>query len=568
MAWEGSNALPLIAVAREPDEPYGPSGGASTEPPAVALRPYTREALWRIFLGGEPECDELELRVVKAARSRGGLALRIGQGLRELRKGRRALARGFRFPDYCREIGLGRSRGYELCDFAEALETRPILREAVQSGAVKYRAAQEVMPVAVGAAEECWTRKAATTTVRALAKEVARLTDPHAEEPWFRMVASIEPPHRQLLDEALGVAGRLLPHASVCGRYEALAQEYLGEFPSLADERVEGPVTKESWREDAQRLRPIFRRVGLRAEIEEQRAARLEGETERWAQLPAVPDAAAEAVDFASMSSPLEIDRELRRLVDLDKRWDDVIAHHVYTLQEGGVLRIHGFASTKQYVEERLHLPWKPIEKRVRLEERIWASPVLQEGRKLGLGFERLWLLSFLEEEDRAELLVPAKRMTVIGLRRFLDHADDERMRGQGKVKVFLPRSVAYLLDAAMETARRRVDVPLSDGECLAIIAAHFLRTYADVLKRRLSLSQRVRQRDGGWCTAPGCSAHSDDAHHIEFKSQGGHPTAMFNQTGGCKCHHVCVHELGLRVTGKAPDELVWTLDGEPFTGM
>ncbi len=42
----------------------------------------------------------------------------------------------------------------------------------------------------------------------------------------------------------------------------------------------------------------------------------------------------------------------------------------------------------------------------------------------------------------------------------------------------------------------------------------------------------------------------------------------MFNQTGGCKCHHVCVHELGLRVSGKAPHALVWTLDGEPFTGM
>ena len=340
VSWEDSSALPLIAIAREPDEPYGPGEGAGTEPPRIELRPYTREALWRIFRGGERECDELELRLVRGARSRGGLQLRIGQGLRALRKGRRVLARGFRFPDYCREIGIGRSRGYELCAFAEALETRPILREAVRSGAVKYRAAQEVIPVAVGPAEEYWTKKAASTTVRALAKEVARLTDPHAEEPWFRMIASIEPGHRAVLDEALKVAGRVLPHASVCGRYEALAQEYLGEFPSLADELVEKQVTKESWREDAQLLRPIFRRVGLRAEVEEQRAARLEGETDRWAQLPAVPDVPAEDIDFASMTSAQEIDREVRRLVELDKRWDEVIAHHVYTLQEAGVLRV------------------------------------------------------------------------------------------------------------------------------------------------------------------------------------------------------------------------------------
>ncbi len=110
--------------------------------------------------------------------------------------------------------------------------------------------------------------------------------------------------------------------------------------------------------------------------------------------------------------------------------------------------------------------------------------------------------------------------------------------------------------------------MPLSDGECLAIIGAHFLQTHAEVAKRRPTLSQRVRERDGGWCTAPGCSAHSDDSHHIEFLSQGGPRLPMWNQTGGCRCHHVCVHELGLRVTGEAPDDLTWTLDGEPFTGM
>ncbi len=126
---------------------------------------------------------------------------------------------------------------------------------------------------------------------------------------------------------------------------------------------------------------------------------------------------------------------------------------------------------------------------------------------------------------------------------------------------------MAYLLAAAMETARRRVDGPLSDGECLAIIAAHFVRTYEAVARRRLTNSQRVRERDGGFCTVPGCSAHADDAHHILFKSQGGHPTALWNQTSGCKFHHTCIHEAGLRLEGEAPDALVWTLDGKPFTG-
>ena len=506
------------------------------------------------------------MRVLRAARTRGGLQLRIGQGLRELRKGRRLMALGFRFPDYCRELGIGRSRGYELSEFAEKLEKRPVLREAVQSGRVKYRAAQEVMPVAVGPGEEFWTKRAASSTVRALAEDVAKLTDPHAEEPWFTVVASVEPEERLLLDEALRVAGKMEPHASVCGRYEALAQEYLGEFPDLADDLVETPVTPGSWRDDAKTLRPIFRRVGLRAQIEAEHAALLEGETSCWAQLDPGPRIAAEQVDFASMTSPKQLDRELRRLVDLDRRWDEIIAHHVYTLQRSGVLRIHGFASTRQYVEERLGLGWDRIGRRVRLEERIWSSPALREGRKLGLGFEKLWLLSFLDEQDRAARLPRAERLTVIALRRELDRADQRRMRGQGKVKAFLPRSVAYLLDAAMETVRRRLEVPLSDGRCLAILATHFLLTHADAAKRRPTLSQRVRERDGGDCTTPGCSARADDAHHIVYRSHGGDPTALWNQTSGCKCHHRCVHELGLRVSGKAPD-LSWTLDGLPFTG-
>ena len=134
MRWSDANALPLVSLAREPDEPYGPGGpggpgGKGAEPPRLELRPYTKEELWRIFRGGERECDELELRTVRGARTKGGLALRIGQGLRELRKGKRMLRRGFRFPDYCRELHIGRSRGYELCALAEALETRPILRE-------------------------------------------------------------------------------------------------------------------------------------------------------------------------------------------------------------------------------------------------------------------------------------------------------------------------------------------------------------------------------------------------------------------------------------------------------
>jgi hypothetical protein len=586
--WLTATAPALVPLAREPEEPYGPGRGGH-EPLAHELRPYTPEELWRLFRGGEREADETEARLVQASRARGGLWLRIGQGLRALQKGRRLQELAFRFSDYAREVGIGRSRAYELAAFAQGLETRPLLREAVRSGRVKYRAAQEVMPLAVGEVEAAWVERAATETVRVLEKAVRAKTDPHADEPWFQMVAAIEPEHRVVLDEALKLAGRLLPDASACGRYEAIAQEYLGEFPGEADEVCEGPAQDGvgSWRDDARLLGGAFRRSGLRAELEEARAARLEGETDAWTHLPPAADLAAPDVDFAAMTSAQEIDRELRRLVRQDRDWDELIAHHAHALEAGGVPKIHGFATFKQYVEERLGLPYRSVARRVRLEKKIWASPALQEARRQKLGFEKLRLLSTLPEAELASTVQRAKAMTVIALRRALDRAEEVRMRGQGKVKALLPRSVAYLLAAAMATVRRRfdrcVDGPrsngerglsdgqclagLSDGQCLAIIAAHFLRTHEAVGKRRLTNSQRVRERDGGWCTVPGCSAHADDAHHVEFRSRGGHRTALWNQTGGCKFHHVCIHEFGLRLEGRAPDALVWTLDGAPFTG-
>jgi hypothetical protein len=576
-SWAPSNDLPPVPpapVAREPDEPYDPGpgpGGDPHEPPKVELRPCTREELYQLFRGGEHPADELEGRLVKGSRARGGLWLRIGQGLRALLKGRRHQELAFRFPDYCRELKIGRSRGYALAAFAEALETRPLLLKAVETGRVKYRAAQVVMELAVGEAEAYWVEKAATLTVRALEEEVKRLTDPHFEEPWFRKLTAIEPGERELLETAMELAGRLDPHASACGRYEALAMEYLGEFPEEAEDVPRPSTPGPQSGPYAQGVRDLwdrgFHRIGLRAELAEKRAAAMEGENERWSHMPCAADMAAPEIDFASMTSAKEIDREIRRLVRQDNGWDEIMGHAAHTLQASRLFGTLGYASFKQYVEERLGLPYRWVSERAQLEEKIWASPGLQEARRQKVGFEKLKLLSTLPETEIKPWIGRAKALTVIDLRRRIEVAEDVRMRGQGRMKAILPRSVAYLLAAAIETARARASRPIADGEALAIISAHFISTYEGVLKRRRTNSQRVRDRDGGWCTVPGCSAHSDDAHHIEFRSQGGHPTALWNQTGGCRFHHVCVHEFGLRLEGKAPDALVWTLDGAPFTG-
>jgi hypothetical protein len=51
-------------------------------------------------------------------------------------------------------------------------------------------------------------------------------------------------------------------------------------------------------------------------------------------------------------------------------------------------------------------------------------------------------------------------------------------------------------------------------------------------------------------------------AHHIIPRSAGG-PDEMWNLTSVCVAHHLRgIHGGKLRVTGKAPDQLCWTLSG------
>lgn len=85
---------------------------------------------------------------------------------------------------------------------------------------------------------------------------------------------------------------------------------------------------------------------------------------------------------------------------------------------------------------------------------------------------------------------------------------------------------------------------------------------------RPKTVSQRVRERDGGMCTVPGCSRAATDSHHVVFRSRGGDVMDPANQTSVCEFHHHrCIHAEHLHARGSAPDELTWILGGTVFTG-
>jgi hypothetical protein len=541
-----SAALAMVVLAAEPEA----GSGAGHVPPKLDRAPYTRRELHELFRGGEPEADRCEQLLAWASRARGGIDLSIGEGLDALRKGDRLARVGHHLVDYAREVlGIGERTALDLARLGRELRQRPLLREAVRAGRARIGAALVVLPVARGEAEAEWVERAASETIRALRVAVRSVggTPESDDEAWFSFRARVEPEARAAIDEALAVAGRLLPGSRREERIEAMAQEFLGEYPLPAGHPTEGD-----------RLGECFRRLEPGSEP---RRAALEDETGRWRALEPVEDWAAPAVAWDEHATAAEIDARLRELAKLRAGWDDVIGFCARAVRESRMYQLLGFASFTHYVEERLQLPAKAVQQRAALEERLCASPALQEARRQGLLYEKLRVLARLAEKEIPSWTPRAHALTCIDLRRRVEAEHERQMSAARRVGATLPTRVAAVLSAAMESVRHRAGRILPAGACLAIVARHFTETWEPALPRPTP-SQRTRERDRGWCTAPGCSRPGDEEHHIVYRSRGGSDDPS-NRTSVCRFHHHdCIHPGHVKVWGRAPDSLIWVIGG------
>jgi hypothetical protein len=69
-----------------------------------------------------------------------------------------------------------------------------------------------------------------------------------------------------------------------------------------------------------------------------------------------------------------------------------------------------------------------------------------------------------------------------------------------------------------------------------------------------------ILKRDQYRCCVPGCSRRSHlESHHVHWRSRGGRDT-IDNQITVCALHHRMIHDGHIRVTGAAPDGLMWEL--------
>lgn len=531
----------------------GGAGPCLVPAPPPPPEPCTPAELRALVHAGETDSDAAETVLAQLARVEGALELEIGDGLAALTVGDRLISLGFsNLGDYAREVlGIGERAAQDMARLSRELRSRPLLRAAVRSGEVRLRSAQTVLPVAVGDAEEEWVNRARVETVRALEKAVrAARAGEDVDEGWARLRVRLSPEERATVDEALAIAGRLLPGSRRPQRLEALAQEYLAEHPQ-DPENDPAAAGGGAFRLESDRL--------------ERRKAELERETDRWSFLPGVREVPAGDGGpdrFEGMTSAVEIDDALRELAARRDGWDRLLGYCAYAVRRCGLWDLAGFASFEHYAAERLGLSARAVEQRAAVERRIWQVPALRAARDGGLSYEKVRLLSRLPDREIAGWIPKARRLTCVALRAELEKRDEAQMRAAKVLRARVPVRIALLLRAAFQAVRAAEGRLLDDGKCLVRVARHFVETWKPHVKKARTLSQKVRERDLGRCQVPGCSRGAVHAHHVDFRSRGGLDLAG-NLVALCACHHLRgIHGGYIRVWGRAPDQLVWEVGG------
>jgi hypothetical protein len=140
------------------------------------------------------------------------------------------------------------------------------------------------------------------------------------------------------------------------------------------------------------------------------------------------------------------------------------------------------------------------------------------------------------------------------------------------RIAIAAPAELARLFCAMLCSVRLAIEQETghlpSEGEAFEAMLDHAARSWElddPWLRRHKPEAVRIFERDGWRCTVPGCSSRRNlQAHHIEFRSQGGGDEDS-NQTTLCAFHHLRgVHAGVIALRGQAPDALVFELGCRP----
>lgn len=551
----------------------GPPGLAALAAQAWVLevpRPTERRFVLR------PEAAELiDGLLARVARGAGALDVALGNGLRALGAGGGPLRLGYSsLGDYARErLGLPESTSRRLARLSAALHERPLLEAAVRAGEVTLRKAQVVLGVARGPDEERWVARARVETVRALAlavrdeaggdRSTAAAPAGETAEPLVPLEIELSDADRSALREALSLAGKMLgATAPPWQRVEAICQEFLGSHPEPERLRLEDLDPEAA---AAAASAPVGAPWGRGSEWWDAARLALEEETERWSYLERLEPMPAPDLDGALARGDVHaLDARLREWAAMRTRWDALVGHLGLLMRTLGLWREAGFASFGHYCAERLGMSLRAVEQRIALERRLYSLPPLRAALADGrVSYGKAVVIANAADEDTVDAWITRAETTpCAALRREAEAAEDAQMCSRRAWKARLPAGVVQLLDAALGAARLGAGRPVRDGECLGIVARHFVDTWRPLLRERRTLARRVLERDGGRCLVPGCTRAADHAHHVWQRARGG-PDEPWNLASLCAPHHlVAIHGGFLRVRGRAPHGLVWKFPG------
>jgi len=484
------------------------------------------------------------------ARGRGAVEVGIGDGLDRLSKGDRVLRLGYSgIGDYARErLGIAASTARKMARLARELRGRPLVRLAVQNGEMSVRQAEAILPVAHGDAEASWVARGRMDTVRGLkvAVKAPDAAEPEEDEEWGRLSMPLSPESRAVVEEGLAVAGKALGANVPKGlRYGALCEEFLSAHMAPDDGGgVEAAVSASA--------------KDLLASIKE----RLEQESAQWAFLAQVEPVPAPRPRPDAEDDPWLLDEELRRFMGMRNQWDGAFGHLALVFRSLEGWRYLGFASFEHYCCERLGMGERTVQQRIALERKLHDFPSLRQAMRDGrVSYEQARLIARYATDATVDSLIDlAGQMTCIELRRELEVKEEAQMCAKRVVDIVAPRRVLVLLTLAFRAARKAAGRWLPPGECLRMIAAHFMEVWKPILADRNTPQKRVLARDRGYCQVPGCSRAASHVHHIDYRSRGGADDPS-NLISLCAAHHLHGVHLGyIRVSGKAPHGLRWQL--------
>jgi hypothetical protein len=487
------------------------------------------------------------------------LELAIGDGLAALEIGRRAMNLKYsNVGDYAREeLGMNASTATKKARLSRKLRARPLLREAFRRGEITPRKAEVILPVAVGEQQGHWILRARVDSVRALKKAVNAPRDPD-DEVWMSATAAIPDGKQPAIQEGLRWGGIVLGNRSTKPqRVEAWAQEYYGAHPAPPEDAGDDAIDEDAG-DDA------IDEVRLRQKCEDEMESlkeRLEQETRLWADLVAVDP--LKAIEFSGEIDPWRIDAELKRLVEMRNRWDEVFGHVARLFKRYGAWDPLDFVNFAHYCEERLGMVRRTVMQRVALERGLLRIPLLRQALREGrITYEKARLIARHWEAGRAQevrpLIAMAQTMTCVEFREALTAKAEGQMCARGTFTLTAPPHIFDLLEATLRMARALAKRSISLGMCLVEMANHFVAVWKAHVKVRRTKRMRIFGRDGHRCQVPGCSRPAAHLHHLEYRSQGGSDDES-NLLCLCAAHHLFgIHDERMRVTGTAPDKLVW----------